>query len=66
MLSSPEASDHDTPASQQLPDPATLSPPPSQPRGMPISASGSSVANSNGKRPLNTISNGAEDAEGMA
>ena len=30
---------------------------------MPTSASGATLANANGKRPINTISNGAEDAD---
>lgn len=70
MVSSPEeASDTDanTPKDRTI---ATNihSPPDSQQResraGMPTSASGSSIANSNGKRPIQTISNGNDDGEG--
>lgn len=69
MVSSPEASDNDanTPKDRII---ATNvhSPPDSQQResraGMPTSASGSSIANSNGKRPIQTISNGNDDVEG--
>lgn len=65
MISSPSSSDQEgttrilTPA-----QPTALSPPDSQHRSaMPTSASGSAIANANGKRPLNTISNGADDAD---
>lgn len=33
---------------------------------MPTSASGSAIANANGKRPINTISNGADESEHLA
>jgi hypothetical protein len=51
---------------KDLTSPATISPPPdSQRRGsMPLSAPGSSIANSNGKRPIQTIMNGMDDQEG--
>lgn len=64
MLSSPSDSDADnTTQTPQASTSSTLSPPDSQHRGtrssnMPTTASGSAVANANGKRPLNTISNG--------
>ena len=68
MVSSPSDSDPDnttqTPLAQQ--PPSILSPPDSQHRttrsgNMPTAASGSAIANANGKRPLNTISNGLDD-----
>lgn len=75
MLSSPDESDNETttPINQTANTTQILSPPDSQHRetrstintNMPTSASGSSIANSNGKRPLQTISNGADDMEGM-
>jgi len=67
MASSPEDSDHDlaTPAARTTHPTATiLSPPDSQYRiqaNMPISAPGLAGANANGKRPIQTISNGTED-----
>jgi hypothetical protein len=70
MLSSPEDSDDmeaTTPVNQIAnPTAALTSPPDSQHRGrsMPTSASGASIANSNGKRPLQTISNGHDDMDG--
>lgn len=69
MVSSPEASDNDanTPKDRTI-STNIHSPPDSQQResraGMPASASGSSIANSNGKRPIQTISNGNDDVEG--
>ncbi|KAF7187315.1 hypothetical protein HII31_11403 [Pseudocercospora fuligena] len=71
MLSSTENSDEETttPINQTANTAQVLSPPDSQHRetrsntNMPTSASGSSIANSNGKRPLQTISNGADDME---
>lgn len=71
MLSSPSDSDADntqTPIAQAS---SVLSPPDSQQRAtrssnMPTAASSSAVANANGKRPLNTISNGVEDGENGA
>ncbi|KXT06421.1 hypothetical protein AC578_6069 [Pseudocercospora eumusae] len=73
MLSSTENSDEEitTPVEQTANTAQVLSPPDSQHRetrsssstNMPTSASGSSIANSNGKRPLQTISNGADDME---
>jgi len=66
MASSPEDSDNDlaTPA-EQLINPAStiLSPPDSQHhhQAMPTSAPGVSGANANGKRPIQTISNGTDD-----
>ena len=73
MLSSPDSSSPE-PATTRTPVrrslvPNTLSPPDSQPRrahppNMPTVAPGASGANSNGKRPLQTISNGNDDAEG--
>ena len=68
MLSSAEESDFDgnrtqTPANQ-VAQPSNLSPPDSQHRSaMPVAVSGS---NANGKRPINTISNGADDVEELA
>ncbi|TKA65194.1 hypothetical protein B0A55_09853 [Friedmanniomyces simplex] len=56
--------DVQTPADQLIPDPSILSPPDSQHRSaieMPTSAPGVVGANSNGKRPLNTISNGGDE-----
>jgi hypothetical protein len=65
MLYSSESSPEvETPQKQITADPATLSPPASQARGGMTSgatAFGASIANSNGKRPLNTISNGIDD-----
>lgn len=58
MLSSPSDSDIDTTTTTPLAQQAAPSPPDSQHRSMPTAASG---ANANGKRPLNTISNGLED-----
>lgn len=69
MLSSPEESDNDlnTPKDRTIAS-SIQSPPDSQhrgeSRGMPTSASGASIANSNGKRPIQTISNGNDDVEG--
>lgn len=64
MLSSPSDSDIDTTANTS----SVLSPPDSQQRAtrsssgnMPTVASGTAGANANGKRPLNTISNGHDD-----
>jgi hypothetical protein len=68
MLSSPDVSDVETPPADVT---ATLSPPSSQSRNMPIVTAGvarlgggASIANSNGKRPLNTISNGTDEHDG--
>ena len=70
MVSSPEDSDIEhtqTPHNQIPPQASILSPPDSQHQSaMPTSASGSVMANANGKRPINTISNGADDAEELA
>lgn len=70
MLSSPSDSDTEqiqTPLAQTTTSSSNiLSPPDSQHRSntsMPTSTSGSTIANANGKRPINTISNGAEDDE---
>ncbi|KAI5369693.1 hypothetical protein Slin15195_G005680 [Septoria linicola] len=64
MVSSPEESDIEevsTPVAQiSNPAATVLSPPDSQQRSMPTAASGASIANSNGKRPLQT---GADDME---
>ena len=61
MVSSPEDSDSELNQTMQT---SILSPPDSQHRSaMPASASGSAGANANGKRPINTISNGAEEVE---
>lgn len=67
-VSSPESSGENitTPKERQTIDTSALSPPDSQQRSnMPLSASGSSLANSNGKRPIQTISNGGDEVEGM-
>lgn len=61
--SSPD-SEVTTPKEQHTIDTSALSPPDSQQRSMPLSTSGSSLANSNGKRPIQTISNGNDDVEG--
>lgn len=59
LVSSPEDSDAQTPQAQST----VLSPPDSQHRSaMPTSLS----QNANGKRPINTISNGADDSEELA
>lgn len=65
-LSSPESSGENitTPKDHLTAPASVLSPPDSQQRNMPTSASGSSLANSNGKRPIQTISNGNDDVEG--
>ncbi|KAK4507748.1 hypothetical protein PRZ48_001483 [Zasmidium cellare] len=67
MVSSPETSDNDitTPRDRTIAG-NIHSPPDSQHRSMPTSASGSSIANSNGKRPIQTISNGNDDVEELA
>lgn len=68
MLSSPSDSESElaTPTAQMLSS-ATLSPPDSQhrehTRTMPTAPSGASFANSNGKRPIQTISNGNDEFE---
>ena len=78
MLSSPDDSDTEVePTHLPSSSSAVLSPPSSQHRGggtgggddpsspnMPTTASGATLANSNGKRPIQTISNGNDDAEG--
>ena len=72
MVSSP--SDSELESNNRIKTPAnpvqqqsTLSPPDSQHRSvMPTSASGAAIANANGKRPLNTISNGADETEEVA
>jgi hypothetical protein len=59
MISSPSSSDLENAAQ-------TLSPADSQYNArsaMPTSASGSAIANANGKRPINTISNGADETD---
>lgn len=61
MISSPEDSDTDNVKTPSIA--ANIQSPPDS-RGMPTSASGSSIANSNGKRPIQTISNGNDDVEG--
>ncbi|EMD00949.1 hypothetical protein BAUCODRAFT_62368 [Baudoinia panamericana UAMH 10762] len=74
MADSPEASDVEeveTPAGQMMSSSSVLSPPDSQHSqqgnssssfvNMPTSASGVAGANANGKRPITTISNGADD-----
>ena len=73
MLSSAEDSDFEITANRtqtphsQIAQSSILSPPDSQHRSaMPTTASGSTLANANGKRPINTISNGADDAEELA
>lgn len=65
MLSSPSDSDveNNTAQTPLAESSSVLSPPDSQQRNtrssnMPAAASGSAIANANGKRPLNTISNG--------
>lgn len=65
-VSSPESSGESvaTPKEQLIASSGALSPPDSQQRTMPTSASGSSLANSNGKRPIQTISNGNDEVEG--
>ena len=61
--SDPEVNRDQTPAGQTTSS-SFLSPPDSQSRSaMPTAAPGSTLANANGKRPLNTISNGADDVE---
>lgn len=69
MISSPEdSSDTEitTPVNQTANAAAPVpSPPDSQRQPMPTVPSGASIANSNGKRPLQTISNGADDTEGV-
>lgn len=71
MASSPSISDEEsdrfTPATQTT-NPAILSPPDSQHRdthAMPTSAPGVAGANANGKRPIQTISNGADELAAM-
>lgn len=75
MISSPEEASGSsdlvqTPKDSTFVDPATLSPPDSghsdrnTSRAMPTAAPGSNGANSNGKRPIQTISNGMDDLEG--
>lgn len=66
VSSSPESSGEIivTPKEQQTVDTTAISPPDSQQRSMPLSATGSSLANSNGKRPIQTISNGNDEVEG--
>ncbi|CAK4031568.1 Hypothetical predicted protein [Lecanosticta acicola] len=66
MITSPSESEVETPL--ENPSSSILSPPDSQhrERTMPTSASGSSIANSNGKRPIQTISNGNDDVEELA
>lgn len=70
-MSSPDDSDENdisTPQAQ-ITNTSILSPPDSQhreTRTMPASASGSSIANSNGKRPIQTISNGNDDMDELA
>jgi hypothetical protein len=65
MLSSSESSPEvETPQKQVTVDPTTLSPPASQARGSMSSGATTTTAfgaNSNGKRPLNTISNEIDD-----
>lgn len=68
-MSSPDVSGDDNAArTPDNPSSSFLSPPNSQHRTqvMPTAATGSSIANSNGKRPIQTISNGVDDMEGMA
>ncbi|KAK3680559.1 hypothetical protein LTR37_021166 [Vermiconidia calcicola] len=67
MVSSVEDSDSDrntqTPLNQTA-QPGVVSPPDSQHRSaMPPSATGAAISNANGKRPINTISNGADEEE---
>lgn len=66
MVSSPEESDLEqttTPVTQTAnPAETVLSPPDSQRRERSLPTT--SLANSNGKRPLQNISNGADDMEG--
>ena len=73
MLSSPSDSDIDA-NTTQTPQPSTILSPPDSQHGrttrssnntsnMPTAASGAAVANANGKRPLNTISNGVDDGD---
>lgn len=66
-VSSPESSGENitTPKDRSTTDSSALSPPDSQQRNMPLSASGASLANSNGKRPIQTISNGSDEVEGI-
>lgn len=75
MLSPPDNSDSEptqqtTPKETAFdPSPTSLSSPDSNHsarRTMPSAAAGSNGANSNGKRPINTISNGHDDLEGRA
>lgn len=70
MLSSGEDSDLEVSRNQTPADQVTrssiLSPPDSQHRAMPTSNSGSALANANGKRPINTISNGTDDLDDPA
>lgn len=66
MISSPSSSDRE--ATPKTSNAAQLtSPPDSQHRNtaMPTSASGSAIANANGKRPLNTISNGVDEGDDL-
>ena len=66
MLSSPSSSDLEGQSRTDPPQTSILSPPDSQHRSaMPTSATGSAIANANGKRPINTISNGADETDDM-
>ena len=70
-LSSPSDSDTQTPLQNstsniQILTPDSQSQPLRQTSNMPISPTGLAGANSNGKRPINTISNGADDVEDLA